>query len=91
MRRVPDDFRKCMETNFHAFQSYSPGPYAGRLVLFRAKMRPLLHGFTPDLNWRQVVTGGVEVIQVPGNHGSILQRPNVDLLATQVQAVLDTD
>ena len=90
-RRVPDDFRKCMETNYHAFQSYSPGPYSGRLVLFRAKMRPLLHGFTPDLNWRQVVTGGVEVIQIPGNHGSILQRPNVDLLATQVQAILNTD
>ena len=90
-RRVPDDFRKCMETNYHAFQSYLPGPYSGRLVLFRAKMRPLLHGFTPDLNWCQVVSGGVEVIQIPGNHGSILQRPNVDLLATQVQAILNTD
>jgi thioesterase domain-containing protein len=45
----------------------------------------------PDLNWSQVVTGGVEIIQIPGNHGSILQRPNVDLLATQVQAILNTN
>ena len=88
-RRLPDEFRKCMETNFKAFKSYSPGPYSGRLILFRAKMRPLLHGFTPDLNWRQVVTGDVEVIQIPGNHGSILQRPNVDVLATRVQTILN--
>jgi thioesterase domain-containing protein len=89
-RRVPDDFRKCMATNYHAFQSYSPGPYSGHLVLFRAKVRPLLHGFTPDLNWREVVAGGVEVIPIPGNHGSILQRSNADVLATQVHAILHT-
>jgi amino acid adenylation domain-containing protein len=88
-RRVPDDFRKCMETNHQAFQTYSPGPYSGRLVLFRAKLRPLLHGFTPDLNWRQIVTGGVEVIQIPGNHGSILLPPNAHVLAAQVQAILN--
>ena len=90
-RRVPDDFRKCMATNHRAFQSYLPGLYSGRLVLFRANVRPLLHGFTPDLNRRQVVTGGVEVIQIPGDHGSLLQQPNVDLLALQVQAVLNSD
>jgi thioesterase domain-containing protein len=89
MRRVPDDFRKCMDTNHRAFLSYSPGRYSGRLVLFRANVRPFFHGFTPDLNWGQVVSGGVEVVPIPGNHGSILQQPYVDLLATKVQAILN--
>lgn len=90
-RHLPAQFRNCMETNYRAFKSYVPGPYAGRLVLFRAKMRPLFRAFTPDLNWGQIVSGGIEVIQIPGNHGNILQEPHVRVLAAQVQAVLDTN
>jgi len=57
--------------------------------LFRAQVRPFFHGFTPDLNWGTVVSGGIEVVKIPGNHGSILQQPNVDALAIQVQAILN--
>jgi thioesterase domain-containing protein len=90
-RRVPEVFRKCMETNFRAFKSYLPGPYTGRLLLLRAKIRPLIGEFTRDLKWGQLVSGGVEVIEVPGNHGSILESPNVEILASKVKAVLDAN
>jgi amino acid adenylation domain-containing protein len=90
-RRLPADFRRRMQTNYDAVQCYVPGTYSGRLVLFRAKIRPLLHSFTRDLNWLQVVTGRVEIVDIPGNHDTILRQPNSDILATRLQAVLDTD
>ena len=68
-----------------------PGRYAGGVLLFRPKTRPLFHGLTPDLNWGQVVTGGVEVITVPGDHDTILQKPNADVLAERLQALLDKE
>jgi thioesterase domain-containing protein len=60
-------------------------------VLFRAKLRPLLHGFTPDLNWSDVATGTLEVIDIPGNHGTILLKPNINTLAKQLQTLFDME
>jgi amino acid adenylation domain-containing protein len=84
----PEQLRKRMDTYFSALQSYVPGPYSGRVLLFRAKVRPLLHGLTPDLNWGRFVTGPIEVIAVPGNHHSIL-KANYKLIAERLHAVLD--
>lgn len=90
-RRLPSDLRRRMQTNYRAMQCYVPGAYSGRLVLFRAKIRPLLHSLTPDLRWRQVVSGRVEIVDIPGNHDTIFRQPNSDTLAAHLQAVLNTD
>jgi thioesterase domain-containing protein len=90
-RTIPEEFRKRMETNYNAFKTYEPGTFSGNIVLFRARMRPLLHGFTPDLNWGEVATGILEVINIPGNHGTILQRPNINILAKQLRTLLDME
>ena len=90
-RKLPDQLRRRIDVNFEALQSYEPRPYAGSVLLFRPKTRPLFHGLTPDLNWGLVVTGGVEVITIPGDHETILQKPNSLLLAKRLQAVLDKE
>jgi aspartate racemase len=90
-RSLPEDFRRRMQTYFDALNSYEPGAYSGRIVLFRARIRPLLHSFTSDLNWGQVAAGRVDIVDVPGNHHTILQRPNSDFLAERLQAVLNGD
>ena len=90
-RNMPDPLRKRIDTFFHALQTYVPGPYAGHVVLLRAKTRPLFHGLIPDLNWGRLVTGRVEVITIPGDHGTILDKPNSEVLASRLQAALDVE
>lgn len=90
-RDIPFEFRKRMETNYNAFTAYQPGTYPGSIVLFRARLRPLLHGFTPDLNWGEIVSGEVKVIEIPGDHGSIMKKPNITLLAQQLKALIDAE
>jgi thioesterase domain-containing protein len=90
-QKLPEPVRKRMDTYFYALQAYVPGPYCGDIVLFRAKTRPLLHGLTPDLNWRHFVSGGVEIVGVSGNHESLFKSPNNQLIADRLQALLEAD
>jgi acyl-CoA synthetase (AMP-forming)/AMP-acid ligase II/thioesterase domain-containing protein/NAD(P)-dependent dehydrogenase (short-subunit alcohol dehydrogenase family)/acyl carrier protein len=79
--------------------SYKPGRFSGSLLLFRATRADAeqeRRGFsdtpaietTQDklLGWGQRATDGVEVIDVPGGHSSMLQEPNVAVLAEALQA-----
>jgi thioesterase domain-containing protein len=88
-RRLPAEMKRRMETNLNAFQFYNPAKYAGRLVLFRAAIRPLFNGFKLDLAWDRYVGGGVEVVEVPGNHMSMLEPPNAKIFAAKLQEVLN--
>jgi non-ribosomal peptide synthetase component F/thioesterase domain-containing protein len=58
-------------------QAYTPKPYTGELTLFRAKGRTAEYGSNLSLGWNEVVTGGVRVINVPGDHMTILEEPFV--------------
>jgi amino acid adenylation domain-containing protein len=89
MGEIPHATRQQTETGFRAIQNYQPGEYDGDLVVFRARTRPLLHSFAADLNWNQYVNGSVHVLDIPGNHVSILRRPNSNLLAAGLRSMLD--
>lgn len=43
-----------------------------RVILLRAKTRPLFSGDTHDLRWSQRCAGGVEIHELAGNHETIL-------------------
>jgi thioesterase domain-containing protein len=60
-----------------ALASHVPRPFDGRLVLFRARVRPLLSPHDPTLGWREFARGGIEVIPVPGEHGTMFDEPYV--------------
>jgi len=72
-----------------AERSHRPQPCAAPIVQFRALEQPsawLAH----DLGWRRFARGGVSVVDVPGNHLSMMEiRSNVDALARALNAVLD--
>ncbi|MDP3208379.1 MAG: hypothetical protein Q8M65_04445, partial [Rhodoglobus sp.] len=65
-------------------------PYPGRVILFRALDRDETAGWTDDgaNGWRQVVSGTLTVIDLPGNHLEILQPPVVDVVAQHLSAAL---
>ena len=79
-----------------AEKNYQPaGPFDGDLVLFKATSgegsdEPYVERYDdPLLGWGTRATRRVRAFSVPGGHSSMLQEPNVSILAEQMQAVID--
>jgi thioesterase domain-containing protein len=79
-----------------AEKNYQPeSPFHGELVLFRATRgkgpdEPYVERYAdPLLGWGQRTSHGVRVCDTPGGHSSMLQEPNVRVLATRMQVYLD--
>nr|UZC79429.1 KrmA [uncultured bacterium] len=78
---------------------YHPArPIAAPIVLYRAKEidallleehRASSHYDLPDWGWQAHTQGSVHVSWVPGNHGSILYEPHVQVLASDLQRRMD--
>ncbi|PWT80702.1 MAG: non-ribosomal peptide synthetase [Acidobacteria bacterium] len=71
-----------------AVKNYVHKPYPGHVTLFRASKQPL--GIYPDptLGWSNLVTGQLEIHEVPGYHGAIVAEPHVQFLAEQLRECL---
>jgi thioesterase domain-containing protein len=92
-----DEGRRLVQLNktiTQAVRSYVPVSYPGRAVLFRSTELPAdlpADAVLPpqDLGWGEVAQGGVEVISVPGNHLTMVEIPQVAVLAERLQARLN--
>jgi thioesterase domain-containing protein len=78
---------KFMGALFNALYAYVSQPYAGRVVLFRAKTEPLYHLLEVDKRWSQVARNLV-VIPVRGTHSSIVKEPCVRAVADHLKDLL---
>ncbi|HWG58371.1 MAG TPA: condensation domain-containing protein [Candidatus Acidoferrales bacterium] len=87
-RELPKAFRDNVKLFEAVAAAYTPRPYAGPMLLFRAQGRTAEYGNDPALGWDDVITGGVEIIQVPGDHMTILEEPYVWTLVEQLGAYL---
>jgi FkbH-like protein len=79
-----------------AEREYVPqGLYQGEVVLFRATEgegidEPYVNVYSdPLFGWGKRVTQGVKVYDIPGGHSSMLQEPNVIVMAEKMQALID--
>ena len=61
--------------------TYTPAPYPGSMVLFKASQRPWYVTWDPMEKWSEYVSGTLESEPVQGRHESILFEPNVKDLA----------
>jgi amino acid adenylation domain-containing protein len=87
MSKYPKDYVIYAETHWKALASYKPGLYDGPIHLFRARKQPLR--FTdPSLGWNSVARGHVKITVVPGTHESMVQEPNVQILASKIQEAI---
>ncbi len=81
------------EHNLQALLNYEVKPYAGRVTLFRARHgSPRIHS-DPLGGWGEIAAGGVDVVEVPGTHNSMLEQPHVVALGAAISdciARLDT-
>jgi amino acid adenylation domain-containing protein len=85
---LPPTFQDHYEWDFEAFSAYRPSAKCGPVTVFRAVGQPLLASHDPDLGWGAVSRGPVTVVNVRGNHSSILAEPDVEGLAAALDAAL---
>lgn len=65
--------------------------FDGRIVLFRATVAPdPTHHVAPDLGWRELAGGGLEVHTVGGGHQGVLREPHIAAVAAALRPLLDS-
>jgi amino acid adenylation domain-containing protein len=72
-----------------AGNSYQLQPYSDRIVLFRASEKGLRGLEEEQHGWRKYAGGGLEVHEIDGDHGNVLNEPNVRSLASELRHRLE--
>ena len=76
--------------NLQALQIYRPQIYPGRITLFRAQgQEERAERRDRDKGWSRWAAGGLEIIEVPGDHLTMLQEPHVQVLAERLNTCLE--
>ena len=78
---VPPTLENIEMANLLAGQRYQPQVYTGAATLFRAEDQGIGTLNDPKLGWGDLITGGLEVHDVPGDHVTMTREPHVRLLA----------
>lgn len=81
-------FVKMLRTHTEAWRGYEIGSYAGQVTLFRATEPSEHTPREPDFGWDAYALGGVTIIDVPGDHLSMMHEPHVSVLAREIQQCL---
>jgi amino acid adenylation domain-containing protein len=95
-RQVPPDLDAnelhhlfdVVSSHDRALSAYREQTYCGPVSVIRAREQP--DGRAHDLGWGDLVTGGVEVHVVPGDHYTMLQRPHVEALASRLRRCFES-
>jgi aspartate racemase len=86
--RLPEEYQRLWEANYQAVMDYGPQVYPGRVTVIRSRVQPLFCSHEPDMGWRKLAAGGLDIIGMPGNHETIVIEPRVQLLSERLQALL---
>ncbi|WP_426751896.1 amino acid adenylation domain-containing protein [Myxococcus sp. Y35] len=81
-------FLAVWKAHMRALFSYQPQPYDGAAVYLRASEYVPPHPRHPERPWQQLVRGGLELVHVPGNHQTMIEPPNVEVMARHLTAFL---
>ena len=78
------------QANSKATMNYLAQPYQGQITLFKSSNQERITGLDSTLGWNQL-SSAVNVHIVPGNHFTMLKKPNVQLLGEQLRQHLEID
>lgn len=82
---------RAMVAYLKAQSRYTPAPYSGDLVLFRALHTPWVFARAGDaLGWDKLFTGRICVIPVDADHNGVFQAPVIDVIVRELSARLLT-
>jgi amino acid adenylation domain-containing protein len=94
---------KMARANEKAMYNYKAQAYKGAVTLFKtAGKASMPHSIGPEFNeemmkriqdptmgWGELAAGGVRVIDVPGDHGTMVRKPYVETLAVRIKECLN--
>ncbi len=86
---LPAPVKAVREACAIAEKKYRPREVSVPVTLFRASEKALRGLDGLQNGWRQFALGGFEVLEIDGDHGNILNEPNVRQLAATLRAKLD--
>jgi acyl-CoA synthetase (AMP-forming)/AMP-acid ligase II/thioesterase domain-containing protein/acyl carrier protein len=86
---LSDDALRRMDMLVRCIRAFQPGPYPGRITLFRSRARELLRPAPADYGWGRWAAGGVDIVRIPfADHGALTQEPHVRRLAGHLNETL---
>jgi amino acid adenylation domain-containing protein len=88
-KKFYQQIKKIKDKHLIAFRNYQMLPFDKQVYLFRAKICVHYVNDTEFLGWKNYAKNGVVVMEVPGDHLSMLESPNVEKLALILQKMLD--
>lgn len=80
--------RDMRQVLFVAEKSYRPQAYAGDVALFRCSDYRVTPNGDRYGGWPEIVSGSLELHEVPGDHLGMLDEPNVQVLAEKLSGCL---
>ena len=80
---------KVLDCNVQAVKEYQPQVFAGRATLFWSEYQDWYIDKYPTLGWGDLVTDGLDIQQIPGNHTTLMQEPYVRVLAEKLKSSIE--
>jgi thioesterase domain-containing protein len=78
--RATSNLQRVHDANLRAGERYVPGPYPGKITIFRAA-DPIKEPYQDEfLGWRIVARGGIVVEVIPGHHAAFDRRVHGEIL-----------
>jgi acyl transferase domain-containing protein/thioesterase domain-containing protein len=72
-----------------AVRRYTPLPWPGRAVLFKAEKVDYYHrAGGPAYGWDRTITGGLEIVTIPADHRSIMLGANASRIAERISLAI---
>jgi len=87
-RSIPQPLRVINAANDVADREYVGAGYDGSAILFRANY-PVADAPDRSLGWASAVRGGLEIVDVPGDHFTLVEEPHVQVLARELALRID--
>lgn len=88
MSPVEGAIRRVEAGHREAQRRYVPKVYPGRLTLFRPSRSSASHHGDPTWGWAGLAAGGIDVQEIPGERPTIVDEPDVRILAEKVRRCL---
>ena len=84
---LPQPLKEIRKSLHHAAAAYTAQPYSGRVVYFWPEKRSIRDFDDARAGWGELAAN-LEIVDVPGDHDTILDEPNVGFLAGQLKGWL---
>ncbi|MBK1990596.1 AMP-binding protein [Sphaerospermopsis aphanizomenoides BCCUSP55] len=91
--KATDKYLRIMDANTQALREYKFPTYSGKVTLLRTedenRSEKIGVKYDSQFGWGEIVTGRLDIYHIPGSHLSLLDEPDVRVLAKKLQECLE--